>query len=127
MGRVPTLEFNAFTPTGGELEHAERGGGFQLAGNADRAVRIGGTRITLDVLAAHFEAGATPEEVVEQLDTLSLEDVRFVQDYCLRRPREVKEYLRARSERAERLRARIEAESGSADFIDGILARAGGE
>ena len=33
----------------------------------------------------------------------------------------------ARSERAERLRAQIEAESGSADFIGEILARAGGE
>ena len=98
-----------------------------MATDSDGAVRIGGTRITLDVLAAHFEAGATPEEVVTRLDTLSLEDVRLVQDYCLRRPREVKEYLRARSERAERLRARIEAESGSAEFIGEILARAGGE
>lgn len=98
-----------------------------MAADSDGAVRIGGTRITLDVLAAHFEAGAIPEEIVEQLDTLSLEDVRRVRDYCLRRPREVKAYLRARSERAERLRAQIEAESGSADFIGEILARAGGE
>lgn len=98
-----------------------------MATDGDGAVRIGGTRITLDVLAAHFEAGATPEEVVEQLDTLSLEDVRRVRDYCLRRPDEVDAYLRARSERVERLRARIEAESGSADFIGEILARAGGE
>ena len=98
-----------------------------MAMDSDGAVRIGGTRITLDVLAAHFEAGATPEEIVEQLDALSLSDVYLVRGYCLRRPDDVQEYLRARSERAERIRALIESETGSAEFVGEILARAGKE
>ena len=95
-----------------------------LAVDGDGSIRIGGTRVTLDNLLAHFEAGATPEEIVEQLDTLSLADVYLVRGYCLRHQDEVREYLRERSERAERVRAEIEAESGSADFVRNILARA---
>lgn len=95
-----------------------------MAADSDGSIRIGGTRVTLDHLMAHFEAGATPEEIVEQLDTLSLADVYLVRGYCLRHPDAVREYLRERSERAERVRAEIETESGSADFIRNILARA---
>lgn len=47
---------------------------------------------------AHFEAGAAPEEIVEQLDTLSLADVYLVRGYCLRHADEVRKYLRERAE-----------------------------
>ena len=93
-----------------------------MAADGDGSIRIGGTRITLDDLIAHFDAGATPEEIVEQLDTLDLADVYLVRGYCLRHPDRVREYLRERSECAER----IKAESGSAGFVRGILARADG-
>ena len=95
-----------------------------MAPDGDGNIRIGSTRVTLDNLLAHFEAGATPEQIVEQLDTLSLTDVYLVRGYCLRHPDEVRKYVRERSERAARVRAEIEAESGSADFVRNILARA---
>lgn len=97
-----------------------------MAVDGDGSIRIGGTRITLDDLIAHFDAGATPEEIVEQLDTLDLADVYLVRGYCLRHPDRVREYLRERSECAERIKAEIEAEFGSAGFVRGILARADG-
>ncbi len=95
-----------------------------IGADSDGSIRIGGTRVTLDNLLAHFEAGATPEQIVEQLDTLSLADVYLVRGYCLRHPDDVQDYLRKRSRRAEHIRAEIEAESGSADFVRNILARA---
>ena len=97
-----------------------------MAADSDGTIRIGGTRVTLDNLMAHFEAGATPEEIVEQLDTLSLADVYFVRGYCLRHSDDVREYLRERSERADRIRAEIEADSGSVSFVRNIVARADG-
>lgn len=97
-----------------------------MAADRDGSIRIGGTRVTLDNLLAHFEAGATPEEIVEQLDTLSLADVYLVRGYCLRHPDDVQEYLRERSRGAERIKAEIEAESGSIGFVRNILARING-
>lgn len=97
-----------------------------MAADRDGSIRIGGTRVTLDNLLAHFEAGATPEEIVEQLDTLSLADVYLVRGYCLRHPDDVQEYLRERSRGAERIKAEIEAESGSTGFVRSILARTNG-
>ena len=73
-----------------------------------------------------LEAGATPEEIVEQLDTLSLADVYLVRGYCLRYADEVRKYLRERVENADRMRAEIEVESGSACFVRNIIARANG-
>ena len=97
-----------------------------MATDSDGTIRIGGTRVTLDNLMAHLEAGATPEEIVEQFDTLSLADVYLVRGYCLRHSDEVREYLRECSERAGRVRFEIEAESGSVDFVRNIVARANG-
>lgn len=97
-----------------------------LAADSDGSIRIGGTRVTLDNLLAHFEAGATPEEIVEQLDTLSLADVYLVRGYCLRHPDDVQEYLRERSRCAEHIKAEIEAESDSIGFVRNIVARTNG-
>lgn len=97
-----------------------------MATDRDGSIRIGGTRVTLDNLLAHFQAGATPEEIVEQLDTLSLADVYLVRGYCLRHPDDVQKYLHERSRGAERIKAEIEAESGSTGFVRSILARTNG-
>lgn len=97
-----------------------------MAADRDGSIRIGGTRVTLDNLLAHFEAGATPEEIVEQLDTLSLADVYLVRGYCLRHPDDVQEYLRQRSRGAKHIKAEIEAEPGSIGFVRNILARTNG-
>jgi Protein of unknown function (DUF433) len=40
----------------------------------DGVIRIAGTRVTLDSLVASFDAGATPEEIVQQFPSLSLPD-----------------------------------------------------
>ena len=96
-----------------------------MAMDASGSIRLGGTRITLDDLMWHFDAGETPEEIVEQLDVLNLADVYLIRGYCLRYTDEVREYLRVRSEMAKRIRERVEAVQGPSDaFVDAILARA---
>jgi uncharacterized protein (DUF433 family) len=49
-----------------------------LQTDADGVIRIGGTRVTLDTLAAAFDAGATAEEIVQQYPSLALADVYSV-------------------------------------------------
>jgi uncharacterized protein (DUF433 family) len=56
-------------------------------------IRIGDTRVTLDCVAASFEAGATPEVIVDQFPSLNLSDVYFVLGYYLARPQELADYL----------------------------------
>jgi uncharacterized protein (DUF433 family) len=90
-----------------------------LPRNADRpplrvdeggAVRVGKSRISLDLVVEQYENGMTPEDMVRAYDTLVLADVHAVIAYYLRHRDEVRAYLKRRAEEAEALRAKIEAE-----------------
>ena len=74
------------------------------------AVRVGKSRISLDLVVEQYENGMTPEDTVRAYDTLELADVYSVIGYYLRHRDEVRAYLKRREEEAEALRARIEAE-----------------
>src|SRR5713226_796506 len=73
-------------------------------------IRVGNTRITLDLVVEEYENGMTPEDMVRAYDTLILADVHAVIAYYLRHRDEVRAYLKQRAEEAEALRAKIEAE-----------------
>src|SRR5438105_9578921 len=72
-------------------------------------IRVGNTRITLDVFLADHRRGMTPEQIVEQLDTLTLPDVYGALAYYYRHKAELDEYLRCRREEADRMQREIEA------------------
>ncbi len=72
-------------------------------------VRVGNSRISLDLLVEQYENGMTPEDMVRAYDTLVLADVHAVIAYYLRHRDEVRAYLKRREEEAEALRAKIEA------------------
>ena len=74
------------------------------------AVRVGNSRISLDLVVEQYENGMTPEDMVRAYDTLVLADVHAVIAYYLRHRTEVRGYLKRRVEEAEALRAKIEAE-----------------
>ncbi len=74
-----------------------------------RTIRVGSSRITLDVLLADYRKGLSPEEIVRQLDSLNLADVYAALGYYHRHREEVEEYLRRRADEAESLRREIEA------------------
>jgi uncharacterized protein (DUF433 family) len=73
-------------------------------------VRVGRTRISLDLLVEQYENGMTPEDIVRAYDTLVLADVHSVIAYYVRHRDEVRAYLGRRNEEAETLRVKIEAE-----------------
>ena len=75
------------------------------------AVRVGKSRVTLDLVVEQYENGVTPEDLVRAYDTLALADVHAVIGYYLRHRDEVRAYLTRRAEEAAALRAKIEVES----------------
>ena len=87
--------------------HAERP---PLRVDEGGAVRVGKSRVSLDLVVEQYENGMTPEDMVRAYDTLGLADVHAVIAYYLRHRDEVRAYLKRRAEEAEALRAKIEAE-----------------
>ena len=73
-------------------------------------VRVGNSRVSLDLVVEQYENGASPEDLVRAYDTLLLADVHDVIAYYLRHRVEVRLYLKRRADEAETLRAKIEAE-----------------
>lgn len=72
-------------------------------------VRVGNSRVLLDLIVGEFENDATPETIVENYPTLTLADTYAVIGYYLRHPDAVADYLKERERRAEAVRTRIEA------------------
>jgi uncharacterized protein (DUF433 family) len=74
------------------------------------AVRVGKSRISLDLVVEQYENGMTPEDMVRAYDTLALADVRAVIAYYLEHRDAVQAYLKRRAAEAAALRTKIEAE-----------------
>jgi uncharacterized protein (DUF433 family) len=74
------------------------------------AIRVGNTRITLDLVIEHYQNGMTPEEMVREYDSLKLADVYGAIAYFLSHTDDVLQYMKKRKEEADALRAKIEAE-----------------
>src|SRR5437762_13944953 len=73
------------------------------------AVRVGESRVSLDLIVEQYENGMTPEDMVRAYDTLVLADVHAVIAYYLRHREEVRAYLKRRGEEAQALQAKLEA------------------
>jgi uncharacterized protein (DUF433 family) len=73
-------------------------------------IRVGKTRVSLDLVVEQYENGVAPEDMVRAYDTLVLADVYSIVGYYLRHRDEVRAYLKQRAGEAECLRAKIEAE-----------------
>ncbi len=81
-----------------------------LRAEPDGTVRIGKSRVTLDVFITAFKLGSSAEQIAEDFDTVKLADTYSVLGYYLTHRSEVEEYLRARAAEAEKLWAKIEKE-----------------
>lgn len=73
-------------------------------------VRVGNTRISLDLVVEQYENGMTPEDMVRAYDTLALADVYAVIAYYLHHRDEVRAYLKRREAEADALKAKIEGD-----------------
>lgn len=93
--------------------------------DADGAIRVGGTRVTLDTVVAAFDAGATAEEIAQQYPSAALADIYSVIAYSLRRQSEVRAYLAQRQRHATQVREENERRFNPTGVRDRLLARRG--
>ena len=73
------------------------------------AIRVSGTRVTLDTVIARHHQGDSPEAIHEGFDILPLNDIYAVIAYYLAHRDELDSYLQRREEEAERTRQEVEA------------------
>lgn len=88
--------------------------------DADGALRVGGSRVLLELVIDAFEDGATPETIVHRYPTLALADAYAVVAYYLRHRGEIDAYLARREATAFEIRRRVEVDQGD---LGGIRAR----
>ena len=87
-------------------------------------IRVGDTRITLDVLLGDYRRGMTPKQIVDQLNSLTVADVYGALAYYHRHKDELDAYLQYRAEGSACRQREIEATQPTFDQMKSrILAR----
>src|SRR5437660_12528446 len=95
-----------------------------LREDAAGALRVGASRVLLELVIRAFQDGATPETIVQRYSTLTLSDVYAVVAYYLRHRIQLEEYLARCEEQAQEVRCRIEDRQGDlSDIRARLLAR----
>lgn len=97
----------------------------QLPLKADKhgSIRVGGTRVTLEVLLHFYNNGESAEQLAENFPTLNLGDIHAVIAFYLTNVAQVDEYLRDREAKAEEIRRDIESRYDGKEIRKRILAR----
>lgn len=72
-------------------------------------LRVGNTRVLLDLVIYSYRLGNTPETITEQYPSLSLDEVYLAIGYYLRHRDEIDAYLRRQEAEAEAFRREYEA------------------
>jgi uncharacterized protein (DUF433 family) len=86
-------------------------------------VRIGKTRVLLELVIHSFSQGATPEEIVFQYSSLDLADVYYVLGYYLRHREEVDAYVHQQAEQVDEIIQQMKAQSDRPNLREELLAR----
>ena len=97
-----------------------------LRPDASGALRVGQSRVLLELVIRAFQDGATPEAIVQRYPTTTLADIYAVVAYYLRHRAEVETYLADREARSAEVRARVEQIQGDlTELRQRLLARRG--
>lgn len=94
-----------------------------LQTGTDGVIRVGQTRVTLDVLIRAFKNGSTAEEIVFQYPVLDLADVYAVISYYLKNRVALETYMQKSEADAEKLRIDIQEKFPSNDIRQRLMAR----
>ncbi len=86
-------------------------------------LRVGGTRVTLDLVVFAFQQGSTAEEIAQQYTSLDLADIYGLISYYLRHRAEIDLYLEKREREGEELRRQVEARFDPQGIRERLLAR----
>jgi uncharacterized protein (DUF433 family) len=84
-------------------------------------LRVGQSRVLLELVIHAFQRGETPEGIVQSFDSLNLPDVYAVVSYYLANPGPIDAYLRECEDRATETREKIEATQGQDGSLHELL------
>ena len=77
------------------------------------AIRVGNSRVLLELVVRAFQDGATPEAIAQRYPAASLADVYGAITYYLRHRDEVERYLAERERAADQVRREIDSRQGN--------------
>ena len=80
-----------------------------LMPDTNGVLHIAGTRVTLDSVVGMFEAGATAEQIADEYDSLTLDQVYGVIFYYLRHQDQVRAHLAQEEDESANARSVLEA------------------
>jgi uncharacterized protein (DUF433 family) len=84
--------------------------------DASGALRVGQSRVLLELVIRAFQDGATPETIAQRYPTATLADIYAVIAYYLRHRQDIEAYLAERERRAQEVRQHMESQQG--DLVD---------
>ncbi len=79
-----------------------------LRTDEDGTIRVGKTRVILDLVIYTFRQGASPETIVEMYPSLSLADVYLISGYYLDNREAIDHYIQQQETEAAAIRQEIE-------------------
>lgn len=91
------------------------------------AIRVGNSRVLLELVIRAFQNGATLEAITQAYPSLALSEVYSVIAFYLRHPKDISEYSAQRESDAEATQAKIEASQPDLSDIRKRLAVARGQ
>jgi uncharacterized protein (DUF433 family) len=89
----------------------------------DGAMRVRGTRVSLDTVIRAFDEGCTPEEIRDDYPTLQLADIYAIIAFYLRHREDVFAYLQESQQKADEIRRKIEAACPPDGLRERLVAR----
>lgn len=88
-----------------------------LREDSSGAIRVGESRVLLELVIRAFQDGATPETIVQRYSTLTLSDVYAVIAYYLRHRSEVEGYMAQREAKANEVEEKLGEQQGDLSEI----------
>jgi uncharacterized protein (DUF433 family) len=94
-----------------------------LSKDAHGVYRVGGSRVTLDLVVRAFNRGATPDEIAQDFPSLKLPDIYQVIGYYLKHGSELAEYFDRRDREEHGILAAHREEWSPRGLRERLLAR----
>jgi uncharacterized protein (DUF433 family) len=94
-----------------------------LVRGEDDAIRIVGSRVTLDSVIRQYKNGATAEQIKEDFPSLQLPDVYSVIAYYLKHPQTVEQYLQEQEEAGSKTRDLVESSQDTTALLERLRRR----
>ena len=89
----------------------------------DGSIRVGGTRLLLELVINAYDRGLSAEEIVHSFPSVTLADIHAVIAYYLKHKSDVESYLAEVEKQGAEIRKKIDESSPAGSLRERLLAR----